>query len=84
MGQFDTAILTNTRITPEIAIKMRIDQYQKVRCPRCETVSILGDIKPAMFLYMVDNPLFRPPVMGGNGWNFHCPQCKETIWKPRW
>jgi hypothetical protein len=77
-------ILTHTRITPEIAQKMIVDQYHRVKCRRCGTVSMLGDIKPAMFLYLVDNPKFRPPVMGGNGWNYHCPKCQETIYAPRW
>jgi hypothetical protein len=84
MAQFDTRILTETKITPEIAQKMVINQYMKVECKTCHHVSMLGDIKPSMFLYLVDNPKFRPPVKGGNGWNFHCPQCKETIYAPRW
>lgn len=84
MAQFDTKILPNTRMTPEVAKAMLIDQYKKVKCPRCKFISVLGDIKPSIFIYLIDNPKFRPPVAGGNGWNFHCPQCKETIYAPRW
>jgi phage tail sheath gpL-like len=84
MGQFDTRILPRTKITPEIAQKMLIDQYKKVKCRRCGTVSLLGDLKPALFIERVDTGRFRPPAMGGNGWNFHCPACAETIYAPRW
>jgi hypothetical protein len=79
MAQFDTAIVKKTLITPEIAQKMVIDQYKKITCRKCGTVSQLGDIQPAMFIEKIDTGRFRPPAMGGNGWNFHCPQCKETI-----
>jgi phage FluMu protein Com len=77
-------ILTRTRITPEIALKMRINQYQKVKCNRCGVVALLGDLKPALYVQNISTGLFRPPDMGGNGYNFRCPNCKGLIYTPRW
>jgi len=77
-------ILTRTRITPEIALKMRINQYQKVTCSKCKKVSLLGDLKPALYVENITSGKFRAPDEGGNGYNFRCPECKTLVYAPRW
>lgn len=77
-------ILVRTKITPEIALKMRINQYQKCTCPKCKKVSLLGDIKPALYIENIESGKFRAPDAGGNGYNFRCPECKTIIYAPRW
>ena len=77
-------ILSNTNITPEIALKMRVDQFMTVKCPRCEHKYMLGELKPALFVELVTSPNFRPPDAGGNGYNYRCPNCGTKIYTPRW
>lgn len=77
-------ILTHTKITPEIALKMRVDQFQTVKCPQCKHKYMLGELKPAMHLELINTGKFRPPDAGGNGWNYRCPNCKVLIYAPRW
>jgi len=77
-------ILTKTRITPEIALKMRINQYQKVTCTKCKKVSLLGDLKPALYIENITSGKYRAPDAGGNGYNFRCPECKTLVYAPRW
>jgi predicted methyltransferase len=81
----DTKILTNTQITPEIAAKMRIDQFQKVKCKHCEHTYQLGQLpQPSLYLENITSGKFRPPSHGGNGYNFRCPNCRYIIYAPRW
>ena len=80
----DNRILTNTKITPEIAVKMRINQFQKVKCPTCTHTYLLGDLKPALYIENITTGKFRAPSAGGNGYNFRCPNCKNILYAPRW
>jgi hypothetical protein len=77
-------ILTSTRIKPEIALKMRINQYDKKTCPTCKRTYLLGDLKPALYIENIDSGKFRSPSEGGNGYNYRCPNCKNILYAPRW
>jgi DNA-directed RNA polymerase subunit RPC12/RpoP len=53
-----------------------INKNEKVKCPECGWKGLLGDAKCALF---IDQRYMTPPNLGGDGYNFRCPECKTKV-----
>jgi hypothetical protein len=67
----------------EIIGKMKVNRFQVIKCYKCGRNYRLGDLTPKLFIEH-DMSKFRPPNMGGNGYNYDCPHCRIPIYCPRW
>ena len=53
-----------------------VNKNEKIKCGTCGWAGLLGDAKCAIY---IDQRYMTPVNLGGDGYNFRCPECRGKV-----